>query len=215
MNSATLENLKQRLVQKREEAQRTLDKIENNNFPDAQPEYLSELSVYDNHPADIGSETYEMEKNMALRKQELHRINQIEQALDRIERGEYGRCRLCDSEIALGRLETQPEADLCLNCSHDTRLSRERVMEGRPVEEETLNYPYNRERSARDQRVIFDGEDSWQAVARYNRREDDPSDQTGDDGGLWDEIPAGLVEDIDALSNRYYKKQLPDDYEEE
>ncbi|MDD2573484.1 MAG: TraR/DksA C4-type zinc finger protein [Bacillota bacterium] len=214
MDAVQLEGFKRKLEQSKEEAERTLDKVENNGFTDAQPEYISELSVYDNHPADIGSETYEMEKNMALRKQELHRLNQIEQALERIERGEYGRCDLCGGEIDLERLNTQPEADICLNCSQHTRLPRERVMEGRPAEEETLNYPYNRERSTKDERTIFDGEDSWQAVARYNRREDDPSNQTGDDQGIWDEVPAGLVEDIDEISNRYYKKQLPDDYEE-
>jgi hypothetical protein len=151
---------------------------------------------------------------MALRKQNLHRINQIDQALERIERGDYGKCALCGGEIGFERLKTQPEADTCLKCSKGTRLPRERVMEGRPVEEETLNYPYNRERSGKDQRVIFDGEDSWQAVARYNRREDDPSNQTGDEQGIWDDLPAGLVEDIDSISSRYYKKQLEEDNDE-
>ena len=214
MDQKKIENFKRVLEQKKRNAQKTLSQIENNEFNDAQAEYLSELSVYDNHPADIATETYEMEKNMALRKQNLHRINQIDRALERIERGDYGKCALCGGEIGFERLETQPEADTCLDCSESARLPRDRVMEGRPVEEETLNYPYNRERSGKDQRVIFDGEDSWQAVARYNRREDDPSDQTGDDQGIWDDLPAGLVEDIDSISSRYYKKQLEEDNDE-
>jgi len=211
MDQQKIESFKRTLEQKKRDAQKTLSQIENNEFNDAQAEYISELSVYDNHPADIATETYEMEKYMALRKQSLHRINQIDQALERIERGDYGKCALCGEEIGAERLEIQPEADTCLECSESARLPRERVMEGRPVEEETLNYPYNRERSGKDQRAIFDGEDSWQAVARYNRREDDPSSQTGDDQGIWDDLPAGLVEDIDAISSRYYKKQLPED----
>ncbi|MGI6697376.1 MAG: TraR/DksA C4-type zinc finger protein [Clostridia bacterium] len=214
MDQQKIENFKSTLEQKKRDAQKTLSQIENNEFNDAQAEYTSELSVYDNHPADIATETYEMEKNMALRKQNLHRINQIDQALERIERGDYGKCALCGGEIGFERLKTQPEADTCLKCSKGTRLPRERVMEGRPVEEETLNYPYNRERSGKDQRVIFDGEDSWQAVARYNRREDDPSNQTGDEQGIWDDLPAGLVEDIDSISSRYYKKQLEEDNDE-
>ncbi len=214
MDQQKIENFKSTLEQKKRDAQKTLNKIENNEFNNAQAEYTSELSVYDNHPADIATETYEMEKNMALRKQNLHRINQIDQALERIERGDYGKCALCGGEIGFERLKTQPEADTCLKCSKGTRLPRERVMEGRPVEEETLNYPYNRERSGKDQRVIFDGEDSWQAVARYNRREDDPSNQTGDEQGIWDDLPAGLVEDIDSISSRYYKKQLEEDNDE-
>ena len=214
MDQKKIENFKRVLEQKKRNAQKTLSQIENNEFNDAQAEYVSELSVYDNHPADIATETYEMEKNMALRKQNLHRINQIDQALERIERGDYGKCALCGGEIGYERLETHPEADTCLDCSESARLPRDRVMEGRPVEEETLNYPYNRERSTKNQRAIFDGEDSWQAVARYNRREDDPSDQTGDDQGIWDDLPAGLVEDIDSISSRYYKKQLPGDGDE-
>ena len=214
MDQQKIESFKRTLEQKKRDAQKTLSQIENNEFNDAQAEYTSELSVYDNHPADIATETYEMEKNMALRKQNLHRINQIDQALERIERGDYGKCALCGGEIGFERLKTQPEADTCLKCSKGTRLPRERVMEGRPVEEETLNYPYNRERSGKDQRVIFDGEDSWQAVARYNRREDDPSNQTGDEQGIWDDLPAGLVEDIDSISSRYYKKQLEEDNDE-
>lgn len=210
MDEATLQALKKKLRQKKEDAIVTLSKIEENELDDGLLEYTKELSVYDNHPADIGTETYEMGKNIALKKQEAHRISQIEQALERMEQGEYGTCILCGSPIDIERLKVQPEADLCLECSQDTRLPRERVMEGRPVEEDILHYPYNRERNIKEQGVIFDGEDSWQAVARYNRREDDPSDQTGDDYGVWDEVPVGLVEDIDAISNRYYKSRVKD-----
>ena len=49
----------------------------------------------------------------------------------------------------------------------------------------------------------FDGEDSWQAVARYNEQADVYYEDIGEDE---DEI--GLVEETDAISNRDYKRQL-------
>jgi YteA family regulatory protein len=214
MDSKSLKVFKDKLERERESAIRTVKQMDDNEFNESQAEYTKELSVYDNHPADIGSETYEMEKNLALKKQNMHRIQQIEQALDRLEKGEYGICALCGQEISHERLEAHPESDICLDCSRGTRLPGERIREGRPVEEKSLNFPYNREPGTENDRIIFDGEDSWQAVARYNRREDDPSNQTGDEQGLWDEIPSGLVEDIDRISNRYFKNTLDEEYEE-
>ena len=64
MDQEKIETFKRVLEQRREKALKTLDRIESHGFNDTQAEYVSELSVYDNQ-ADIGSETYEMEKNMA------------------------------------------------------------------------------------------------------------------------------------------------------
>lgn len=42
----------------------------------------------------------------------------IEQALSRIDSGDYGRCIECDGFIAVGRLEIDPAAEMCINCAH-------------------------------------------------------------------------------------------------
>ncbi len=211
MDAKTLNFFKEKLERNREEAIKTLDKIWDTELEGSLREYTKELSIYDNHPADIGSETYERDKNIALKKQKMHSIAQMDRALDRIEKGKYGICAYCGVMIAKERLKVQPEAELCTECSKGTEPPRERIMGKRPVEEEVLSYPYNTRGEDMEKQTMFDGEDSWQAVARYNRREDDPSNSTGDDQDVWDEIPAGLVEDIDRISNRYYKNKLYDD----
>lgn len=48
------------------------------------------------------------------REQELSRIDQ---ALKRLELGEYGECLQCGETIAAGRLEIDPAATLCINCA--------------------------------------------------------------------------------------------------
>ncbi len=213
MDTKTLKFFREILEQNKREITDSLNRISDSELRDSLQEYTKELSFYDNHPADIGSETYEIGKDIALRKQKMHRNTQIDRALERIEKGGYGICTLCGKKIARSRLEAKPEAELCLKCSQLSEISRGRDMEKRPVEEEVLNYPYNSGEHKDGQSTIFDGEDSWQAVARYNRREDDPSNDTGDEQGIWDEIPSGLVEDIDRISNRYYRNKTQDDNE--
>lgn len=46
---------------------------------------IGELSTYDNHPADVGSETYEREKDTGLREQAGYVLREIESALEKID----------------------------------------------------------------------------------------------------------------------------------
>ncbi|MBA1333774.1 MAG: DnaK suppressor protein [Firmicutes bacterium] len=211
MDKQKLAEFRSKLEKERNYTLDTLHKIEDNEFNDSLQEYTKEISLYDNHPADIGTETSEMEKTYALEGNELHRLEEIDAALERLDKGTYGKCTICGAEIGLDRLEAYPEADTCMNCSRNERLSSRRVREGRPVEEEVVSYPYNSESSLEENSTGFDGEDSWQSVERFNRREDDPSNQTADQQGLWDEETPGTQLRVEEISNEYYKKQLPDE----
>ena len=44
------------------------------------------------------------------------RLSQCENALQAIDRGEYGYCRLCEEPIGVRRLGAKPEAPFCLAC---------------------------------------------------------------------------------------------------
>lgn len=44
-------------------------------------------------------------------------LTRIENALKRLEAGDYGYCVECDDEIALKRLEIDPAATLCIKCA--------------------------------------------------------------------------------------------------
>lgn len=53
---------------------------------------------------------------------------QIEAALERFERGEYGRCRDCDEFIGLSRLRALPFAQRCSHCQgHSEEMASRRV----------------------------------------------------------------------------------------
>lgn len=80
----------------------------------AADEQLPDHAVASQHPADYGSDlTSEMEHELIIRTMHWQR-RQILQALQRIEAGTYGRCRVDGEPIDDARLEARPEAELCL-----------------------------------------------------------------------------------------------------
>jgi RNA polymerase-binding transcription factor DksA len=48
----------------------------------------------------------------------------IDRALERIARGDYGRCIVCGEPIPAGRLAAVPHADACLACTKARELPR-------------------------------------------------------------------------------------------
>ena len=75
-----------------------------------------ETSQYDQDMADLATEAYEREKDLLTEDQLRDLLDQIESALERLERGDYGECQVCSQPIALPRLEALPHAVLCIEC---------------------------------------------------------------------------------------------------
>ncbi|MGM9988488.1 MAG: TraR/DksA C4-type zinc finger protein [Bacillaceae bacterium] len=160
-------------------------------FSRSEKEWVGELSSYDNHPADMGSELFELEKDLAidnLLKKELEDVNR---ALQAMEQGTYGICAASGEEIPYERLLAVPT----------TLYSIEHVPDytprDRPVEEDVMspsvrNYTLG---------VEQDAEDTWQDVARYGSS-DTPADFNQDidnysDTFIHSDEPVGYVEDLE------------------
>jgi RNA polymerase-binding transcription factor DksA len=73
-------------------------------------EELSELSDYDQHPADTGTETFEREKDLSILDSLESELAELEAALQRVDDGTYGVDELTGEPIAPERLEAIPTA---------------------------------------------------------------------------------------------------------
>jgi DnaK suppressor protein len=71
---------------------------------------LSELADYDQHPADMGSETFEREKDLSILEQLEEELAELQAALERIDAGTYGIDEVTGKPIAPERLEAVPTA---------------------------------------------------------------------------------------------------------
>lgn len=165
-----LQDDKERLVEE-------ISGLEETGLGDTMSYSVGELSVYDNHPADIGDELFERSKDVALRDNAHVLLEEVEAALAKIDNGTYGICDSCGKDISIERLEALPSAALCIECQHLSDDSREMP---RPLEETVLAPPFHRtflDESESDF-VGFDGEDALQAVLKYGSS-DTPQDIPG------------------------------------
>jgi DnaK suppressor protein len=71
-----------------------------------------------NFPDPNDRATQESEFSMELRTRDRERklIKKIDEALARLESGDYGYCESCGIEIGIRRLEARPTATLCIDC---------------------------------------------------------------------------------------------------
>jgi RNA polymerase-binding protein DksA len=75
-----------------------------------------DLSGYSFHMADAGTDAMEREKAFHFASAEGRALMEIDDALRRLHRGEYGVCESCGNPIARERLEAIPDARLCVPC---------------------------------------------------------------------------------------------------
>ncbi|MEC0265604.1 TraR/DksA C4-type zinc finger protein [Paenibacillus anseongense] len=122
-----------------------------------------ELSMYDNHPADVASEIFEREKDISLNEHAEFHLRQVDEALAHMEKGDYGHCIFCDSPIPFERLQAIPTTLYCKEHVPDPEQSIRR-----PVEEQVLYPPFGRTSfDERNEETEFDGEDAWQIVESW------------------------------------------------
>lgn len=111
-----LRAIKKRLLTEKERLEQELHEIMERTSISSDIEQVSELSTFDDHPADLASETFEREKDLALESNIQDLLGKVNTALEKIEDGSYGLCDSCGIEINANRLEALPWASLCLNC---------------------------------------------------------------------------------------------------
>ncbi len=162
-----------------------------------------DLSSYDNHPGDMGNETFEAEKNVSFRTRDKFLLSEVQVALDKIAEGTYGLCEICHKEVGEDRLEARPYSRLCIHCENNIEQNVRDEEKGRPIEEQVLYPPFGKSftDNSMEDNVVFDGEDTWDAINEYNVPMSD--NKFGEED---EEI--GYVEDVEQISNEQYKKQL-------
>lgn len=116
MNQKDLTYFKELLLKKRSEMLSHMDSITSAERENTMKESSGDHSAYAFHMADQGSDTMEREYNFFYAQRDGKLLSHIERALDRIESGEYGKCRSCHNPISKARLEAVPHATLCIAC---------------------------------------------------------------------------------------------------
>ncbi|MCC9705369.1 TraR/DksA C4-type zinc finger protein [Streptomyces sp. MNU76] len=75
------------------------------------------VAVDDEHDPEGGTTAFERAHVASLMAQAREHLAELDRALERLERGEYGRCENCGTTIPPERLEIRPAATTCVRCA--------------------------------------------------------------------------------------------------
>lgn len=106
---------KKLLLKKREDLAGEINHIAKENLK-SQKEAAGDLSGYSYHMADMASDSYDRELSFNIASEEQEILYEIDDALKRIDEGEYGLCLDCDKKIPAKRLTALPYAKYCIQC---------------------------------------------------------------------------------------------------
>lgn len=117
MKASDRKKIEERLLQERQRTTALLDRYEESARTGTDDD--GELTQYDQHPADDGTDTMEQEKAMVLLGQESELLAKIDEALRRLykEPDTFGKCENCGRDIAIERLDLLPWTLVCSDCA--------------------------------------------------------------------------------------------------
>ncbi|WP_273123760.1 TraR/DksA C4-type zinc finger protein [Metabacillus sp. HB246100] len=161
LTSNQLSTLKQIVVKELHQLKRTDGELK--------ADSTSELSTYDNHPADLGTELTDKQTQLTMNEHRQAEVKKHEEALQAMKEGTYGICKACGEPISYERLEAIPTT---LYCQH--HAMNDSKSSGRPVEEDVLSQSMENGEQRNDRL------DSFEEVAAYGTSET-PSDFLSDE----------------------------------
>ncbi len=119
MNKKDREEFKKLLLHRRQQLSDEVEKLSDETLRHNRQEAAGDLSSMPIHMADIASDNFEKELNMDFIQMESAELRDIDEALVRVEEGDFGICEVCTKPIPKTRLRAVPHARLCVACKRE------------------------------------------------------------------------------------------------
>jgi RNA polymerase-binding protein DksA len=115
IDQKTLEELKAKLLEEKKDLEENLKRIAKP--VDAEEgDYETTFQQVGSDKEDNATEVDEYTQNLSVETTLEKRLQGIIEALERMEKGVYGKCANCGKEIPIERLKANPSAKNCLDC---------------------------------------------------------------------------------------------------
>ncbi len=122
MTNRDLEYFRNLLETKRTSIVKDLGTLQSHSMQITSAESSGDLT-YSDHMPDLGNSTMEREKAFLFAARDGAYLDQIEAALARIKKREFGTCRACATPIPRERLEAVPTTEVCVPCKEKQNKS--------------------------------------------------------------------------------------------
>ncbi len=123
-SKAKLKKFRKDILERMEQVSEDMDEIKDGILDTGNPKAgLSQDSVYSVHMADAGTDSFEQEKNFMLMSRESDYYHNLSLALERIDKEDFGVCKLCGDLIPEERMMEVPNATKCVDCKTKDKLN--------------------------------------------------------------------------------------------
>ncbi len=119
MEQEKLQFFKELLTKEKERLLEKMERMKNGEV------YVDKEQIKD--VVDAASDELDKAFVMRIRDRELKLIKKIDEALNRIDNGNYGICEECGCEIEERRLKARPVATLCISCKEEQEEQEQRM----------------------------------------------------------------------------------------
>ncbi len=119
-----LEKLRSELLEERERLIQELKALDEITHTDGEAGGNHQIPGSSIHLAEYATDNQTIETALDLRRIQHERLTQVEEALQRVERGDYGICESCGKAININRLLAKPFARFCIPCRRDYEAQR-------------------------------------------------------------------------------------------
>jgi DnaK suppressor protein len=123
MTKADLEAYKRTLLTLRSRLKGNISRLADEALRVNGSETSGNLSHAPLHIADMGTDSFEQEFTLSLLQNEEQVLEEIADALDRMEQGTFGKCEECKGPIPKGRLQALPYTRHCVKCARKVQQS--------------------------------------------------------------------------------------------
>lgn len=114
LSAERIAEYKRRLIEERARLKASLERMDTRG--DELIDAGAEEGDFDDAASDAATETLDRGTDMALEENLRSLIEEIDAALEKIERGTYGICDNCGGPIKIARLDRLPYATMCVEC---------------------------------------------------------------------------------------------------
>lgn len=125
-NAKQLRQYKQVLDKLRDRVVDEISFLAGDNLNRSQRESSGDLSGYSFHMADQGTDNFDREFALNLVSSEQDILYEIDDALRRIDLGDYGVCEVCGKAVEKARLHAMPFTKMCIACKSEAERGKSR-----------------------------------------------------------------------------------------
>lgn len=115
MKESFVNEMKRKLEEERAELRKRLGSFAKEDKK-VKNDFHSEFPQYGDKEEDNATEVAEYQDNLSVEGNLENRLQEIEKALEKVSKGEYGICTRCNHEISEERLKVNPAAATCVKC---------------------------------------------------------------------------------------------------